>query len=180
MDGLNLFCQVRIEIIMSPKAELFMPNEQIVKVIWPSITAWATGRWIGLIWGRALAKGPIVAFCVGLFLAPLAALVYFWRLRPRRCRRYIVTNQRIVVAEGILPRVIEEAPWSEITRMELVTHPGQAALRAGDVHVYASDRILLRLRGVSLVENFLHMCRQTQQACLTVPTLRQIHSSPTA
>lgn len=153
---------------MSSETKLFMPNEQVVKVNWPSITAWPLGCWIGRVWGSSLAKGPLAACCAGFLLAPLAALLYLWRLRPRRCRRYIVTNERILVVEGLLPRVVDEVSWSEITQMEVVARPGQAALRAGDVAVYGGDRLLLRLAGVSLVENFVRICRRTQKACLMV------------
>jgi hypothetical protein len=155
---------------MSNEVKLFMPNEQVVKVVWPSIAAWPLGCWIGRVWGNALAKGPVAACCAGFLLAPLAALVYLWRLRPRRCRRYIVTNERILIVEGLLPRVVGEVSWSEVTQMETVPRPGQAALRAGDVEVYSSDRVLLRLAGVSLVENFVRLCRRTQKAALMVPS----------
>lgn len=155
---------------MSSETKLFMPNEQVVKVVWPSIAAWSIGCWIGRVWGNSLAKGPVAACCAGFLLAPLAALVYFWRLRPRRCRRYIVTNERILIVEGLLPRIVQEALWSEVTRMEVVPRPGQMALRAGDVDVYGGDRLLLRLPGVSLVENFVRMCQRTQKACLMVAT----------
>jgi len=158
---------------MSSEVKLFMPNEQVVKIVWPSIAAWPLGCWIGRVWGSSLAKGPIVACCTGLLLAPLAALVYLWRLRPTRCRRYIVTNERILIVEGLLPRIVDEVSWAEVTQMEIVPRPGQAALRAGDVDVYGGDRVLLRLAGVSLVENFVRMCRRTQKAALMVSALRQ-------
>jgi len=153
---------------MASSTDFLKFDEQVVKVVWPSIAAWRLGRWIGRIWGRALARGPVAAFFVGFFLAPLAALVYFWRLRPKRCRRYFVTNERILVVEGILGRVVEEAPWSRITGMEIVILPGQAALGAADVHIYEGDRVVLRLPGVSFVENFIRVCQRTQQACLMV------------
>ncbi len=150
-----------------------MPNEQVVKVVWPSITAWPLGRWVGRVWGWGLARGPLAALCVGFFLAPVAALVYLWRLRPRRCRRYLVTSERLLLVEGLVGRVVRDAPWSQITRLEVVTRPGQAALQAGDVHVYEEDRVLFTLPGVSLVENFIRICRRTQQAKLSVSQLQQ-------
>jgi len=162
---------------MASVTDFLRVDEQVVKVVWPSIAAWPLGRWIGRVWGGALARGPVVAFFAGFFLAPLAALVYFWRLRPKRCRRYLVTNGRILVLEGILGRVVEEAAWSQITRIEIVTLPGQAALRAGDVHIYEGDRIVLRLPGVSLVENFVRVCRRTQQACLMVASIQKRRAS---
>jgi len=152
---------------------MLMPNEQVVKVVWPSITAWPLGRWVGRVWGWALARGPLAALCAGFFLAPVAALVYLWRLRPRRCRRYLVTSERLLLVEGLIARVVWDAPWSQISRLEVVTHPGQVALQAGDVQVYEGDRMLFTLPGVSLVENFIRICHRTQQAKLQVSQLRE-------
>lgn len=82
-----------------------------------------------------------------------------------------------MVVEGLLGRVVEEAPWSQITRIEIVTRPGQTALRAADVEIYQGDRLSLRLPGVSLVENFVRMCRGTQQACLMVANIQKRRAS---
>lgn len=84
-----------------------------------------------------------------------------------------MTSERLLLVEGLIARVVWDAPWSQISRLEVVTHPGQVALQAGDVQVYEGDRMLFTLPGVSLVENFIRICHRTQQAKLQVSQLRQ-------
>lgn len=149
------------------------PEEHIVKTVWPSIAAFRFGRWIGRVWERAVSKGPWAAVLAGLFLAPLAAVVYLWRLRPGHARRYVVTDRRVVVMEGIIPKEVAAIGWDELDRIEAQPQPGQAALRAADIVFFKGDQPVLVLPGVSLAENFVRLCRRTRQAFLDIKALRQ-------
>lgn len=151
--------------------ELLSADEWVIKVAWPSIGAFALGRWVGRVWGRSLRFGPVIGCVVGLALAPVAALIYLYRIRPRRCRWYVVTNQRILTLQGVVGRVVAEVPWDRLERIEVEVLPGQAALRAGDVLVYAEENEVVRLPGVPLPENFVRVCRRTHQAWQAIKSL---------
>lgn len=151
--------------------ELLSDDERLIKVVWPSIGAFALGRWVGRVWGGSLRFGPVIGCVVGLVLSPIAALVYLYRVRPRRCRWYVVTDQRILMLEGVVGRVLAEVPWERVERIEVQLLPGQAALRAGNVLVYAGDDGVVHLPGVPLPENFVRVCRRTQQARQAIKAL---------
>jgi len=153
--------------------EIRQPEEHVVKTVWPSIAAFRLGRWIGRVWERAVSKGPWAAILAGVFLAPLAAAAYLWRLRPGGARRYVVTDRRVIIMEGIIPKEVAAVGWDEVDRIDAQPQPGQAALRAADVVFFKGDQPVLVLPGVSLAENFVRLCRRTRQAFLDIEALRQ-------
>ena len=72
--------------------------------IWPTIGATAPGRWVGQLSGLRLGWG---FFTLGKLLAlatiPLSLAVFCWQLMPGVCRRYVLTNRRVLVKRGLKP-----------------------------------------------------------------------------
>ena len=69
--------------------------------VWPTIAATALGRLVGRLCGASLGRG---FFTLGKLLAlatiPASLTVFLWQLLPLVCRRYTLTNRRIMVQKG--------------------------------------------------------------------------------
>ena len=74
------------------------------KIVWPTIAATALGRLVGRLsairlgWGEFFTLGKLLAVAT----LPLSLLVYFWQLTPYGCRRYMLTNRRIIIRKGLM------------------------------------------------------------------------------
>jgi hypothetical protein len=100
--------------------------------------------------------------------------VFCWQLMPYVCRRYAVTNRRIVIRRGLLPVDERWIDLDEFDSIAIEVLPGQAWLHAGDVIFKWSGSEVLRLPGVSRPEVFRQACLRAQQALLSVrDVLRQ-------
>ena len=70
--------------------------------VWPGIGSMAAGRWVGQLAGSRLGYG---FFTLGKLLAlatiPVSLTLYLWRLMPGFCRRYTLTNGRLIVQHGL-------------------------------------------------------------------------------
>lgn len=148
-------------------------DERLIKTFWPSIGAFALGKWIGKMWEKALRRGWVVRLAAGLVLAPLAMITYLWRIRPSGMRRYMITDRRVVILRGLIPKQETGISWEEVDRIEAQPQPGQDVFRAADVVFFREDRPVLILPGVSLAENFVRICRRTRQAYLEVQAVRR-------
>ena len=147
-----------------------MAPESTVAVVWPGIAATRAGRLLGR-WcavekglGRAFTLGRLLA----LLTAPLSLALYFWRLAPRVCRRYRLTDRRVVVLEGISAAEGPCAALDAFDAIDVDVLPGQAWLRAGDLVFKREGRELLRLPGVPHPEVFRGLCLRTRDSLLAV------------
>jgi hypothetical protein len=138
--------------------------------VWPTIGATAAGRWVGRL--AAVQAGFGGFFTLGklgaLATIPISLAVFCWQLLPYVCRRYAVTNRRIVIRKGL--RALEDR-WIRLDEFEAIaieTLPGQAWLRCGEVVFRRGGSELLRLSGVSRPEVFRRACLKAQMALLSV------------
>jgi hypothetical protein len=169
----------------SPIAGVHPPavREATVAVVWPSIAAGRRGRLLGRIsgnrWGFRLFGVPLTcgsAFAV--LTAPLAALLYLGWKAPRwpllvigpqnpRCRRYRVTNRRVLVERPLENDTPAEAQVAldafDDIRIEVLE--GQGWFNAGDLVLLASGQERLRLAGVPRPATFRQILLKTQRAC---------------
>ncbi|MCE5302999.1 MAG: hypothetical protein LLF97_07805 [Planctomycetaceae bacterium] len=137
------------------------------KVVWPTIGALRAGRFVGQLSGLRLGFG---IFTVGNLLAlatiPLSLVVFCWQLMPFVCRRYALTNRRIIVRKGLSA---VDGPWISLDDFDAIkvdVLPGQAWLHAGDLVFLHHEHEVLRLAGVPRPETF-------RQVCLTAHTAHQ-------
>ena len=74
------------------------------KVVWPTIGATSLGRLVGRLasvrlgWGKFFTLGKLLA----LATLPLSLAVFGWQLTPYGCRRYMLTNRRIIIRKGLM------------------------------------------------------------------------------
>ncbi len=102
---------------------------------------------------------PVTLLCLGIALVAwlMAAPFYFLRVVPFLGRRYLLTNQRLVIqkypAKGIQP--IQEVKLTEIRRVQVVPGSEMPFYLAADLTILGeADKPLMTLPGVPEFENF--------------------------
>jgi hypothetical protein len=145
-------------------------TEVTCKVIWPTIGAIWAGRWVGRLaavrlgWGKFFALGKLLA----LATIPVSLAVFAWQLMPYVCRRYAVTNRRIIIRRGLMALDERWIGLDEFDSIEIEELPGQQWLCAGDLVFRHGDLEVLRLAGVPRPETVRRMCLTSQQALVSV------------
>ena len=150
--------------------------EVTCKVVWPTIGAYRAGRIVGQLaavpigWGEFFTLGKLLAIAA----IPLSLVVYAWQLMPFVCRRYTLTNRRIIVRKGLSAVDGRWISLDEFDSIDVEVLPGQKWLRAGDLIFRRGGTQVLRLAGVSRPEVFRQVCLTAQNALVSVQTvLRQ-------
>jgi hypothetical protein len=155
-----------------PIAGVVAPDlaEVTCKVVWPTIGATRLGRVVGQAGAVRVGFGEF--FTLGKLLAlamiPLALVVFAWQLMPYVCRRYVLSNRRIIIRRGLMP--IDEQ-WLELDEFETVdveVLPGQEWLHTGDVVFRRSGKEVLRLSGVPRPVMFQRLCQTSKTAAISV------------
>jgi len=143
-------------------------TEVTCKVVWPTIGATRAGRFVGrsaavrLGWGEFFTLGKLLA----LATIPIALAVFAWQLMPCVCRRYALSNRRIIVRKGLMPVDEHWIGLDEFDTVEVEILPGQEWLHAGEIVFKRAGNEILRLSGVPRPEIFQHVC-QTAKTALT-------------
>ena len=149
--------------------------ETTVMVVWPTIGATATGRLVGE-WA-AIETGLGRFFTLGKLLAlltiPVSLAVFFWQLMPYVCRRYRLSDRRIIVQKGLSAAEGESIALDEFDAVEVEVLPGQAWLHSGDLVFRRGGTEVFRLPGVSRPDVLRHVCLKTQNAMLSVRQVLQ-------
>jgi hypothetical protein len=147
--------------------------EVTCKVVWPTIGATRAGRLVGQLADVRIGLGRF--FTVGKLLAlatiPVSVAVFGWQLMPYVCRRYAVTNRRIIIRKGLKP--IDER-WIDLDEFETIDVeilPGQRWLHTGDLIFRHAGQEVLRLSGVSRPEIFRRVCLSAREALVSVRTV---------
>lgn len=140
------------------------------KIVWPTIAATALGRLVGRLSAIRLGWGEI--FTLGKLLAvatlPLSLLVYFWQLTPYGCRRYMLTNRRIIIRKGLMAVDQRWIGFEEFDTIDIEVLPGQEWLHAGDLVLRRGGAEVLRLAGIPRPETVRHLCLNMRMALLSV------------
>jgi len=152
-------------------------REATLKIVWPTIGATRAGRLVGRLCAVKTGIGPYLTLGKLLALAtiPLTLCLFFWQLLPGVCRRYRLTNRRMVVQKG-LGRLVEESAigLDQFDAVEIEVLPGQDWLRAGELLFLSNGQERLRLSGVPRPEVFRQGCLKARTALLSVgEVLRQ-------
>ncbi|MEK6247790.1 MAG: hypothetical protein N2C12_06390 [Planctomycetales bacterium] len=139
--------------------------------VWPTITALSTppfgrlGNTLGKMYSIKAGIGPV--FTVGNMLVlmsiPVALQMFFFSLLPGICRRYRLTNRRVIVERR---KFSFSSPWVEemavaldnFDDIEIVIMPGQDWYPAGDLVFRKGQVETFRLLGVSRPETFRQTC----------------------
>jgi hypothetical protein len=149
--------------------------EVTCKVVWPTIGATRAGRLVGRLADMRIGLGEF--FTLGKLLAlatiPISVAVFCWQLMPYVCRRYALTNRRIIIRKGLMPMDEQWIDLDEFEAIDLEVLPGQQWLHAGNLIFRRGGREVLRLSGVSRPEVFRHVCQTAQAALLSVRKVLQ-------
>jgi hypothetical protein len=143
--------------------------EVTCKVVWPTIAATRAGRLVGRLAAVRVGWG---FFTLGKLLAlatiPLSLTIFGWQLMPFVCRRYTLTNRRIIIRKGLLGVDGRWISLDDFDSIRIEVLPGQEWFHAGDLVFLHGDHEVLRLAGVSRPEGFRHVCLTARAALLSV------------
>jgi hypothetical protein len=163
---------------MPQPAAGLMPSdiaEVTCKVVWPTIGATAAGRLVGRLADVRIGVGRF--FTLGKLLAlatiPISVAVFAWQLMPYVCRRYALTNRRIIIRKGLMPVDERWIDLDEFETIDLEILPGQHWLHAGNLIFRHGGQEVLHLAGVSRPEIFRHVCQSARDALLSVRNVVQ-------
>ena len=162
---------------LSPSAPA-LPRETLISTVWPTIGATAAGRFVG-----ALANIRIgwMFFTVGNLMAlatiPISVTVFCWQLLPIVCRRYALTNRRIVIQKGLSAVEGPCIRLDEFDAIEVRVRIGQKWLRTGELIFLRNDEEVFHLSGVGRPEIFRTVCLKARTALVA---MREINQQPAA
>jgi len=158
---------------MSQPVPAAMPSdlaEVTCKVVWPTIGATRIGRLVGRL--AAIRVGFGEFFTLGKLMAlatiPLSLTAFAWQLMPCVCRRYALSNRRIIVRKGLMPVDYRWISLDEFDSVDVEVLPGQQWLHAGDVIFKRAGNEILRLPGVSRPDVFRQVCLTSRNALVDV------------
>ncbi len=144
-------------------------EEKPLQVIWPSIAAFRSGRWIGRVAQLQWGIGPILT--AGNLLAvlsiPLALGLFLWKLLPYVCQRYLITTHRVVVLRGLKPEEERAIAWEQFDQLRVEQLPGQQWFNAGELVFFEQGREVFRLSGVLHPETVLRSCSKAKVALVS-------------
>jgi hypothetical protein len=124
-------------------------SEAMIREVWPSIMDASAG--IASLSGKLIRS---------VFLAPfgwmLNGLLFGKKLAPIVCKRYTLTNRRLMVRRGWKPAPIHEVALQDIDEVRLVPDSYDAFYRSGDLQVFSGGKEVLKLTGVPDPESFRH------------------------
>jgi hypothetical protein len=123
--------------------------EARIREAWPSVTAHGAG--VPRL-ARSLMRTVVLAPLGWALLAPLFAL----RLAPFVCKRYTLTNRRLMVQRGLKPAPSQEVALAEIDDVRLVEGSRDDFYRSATLEVVSKGRVVLTLPGVPEPEGFRH------------------------
>jgi hypothetical protein len=141
-------------------------NEVTIMTVWPSIAVRPWGRW----WGRRYVNknGLGTFFTWGklwmLVSIPFALGLFMRGISPVVCRRYRLTNRRVIIQRGLKP--VDEA-WiglDEFDSIDVEVLPGHEWYPAGELIFRRGTVEVFRLSGVSRPEPFRHTCLKAQRS----------------
>lgn len=154
------------------------PDESTVMVVWPSIAAFAVGRWVGQLAGIRAGYGiATVGNLLALLTIPISLVVFVWRLLPGAIRRYRLTTTRILVQRGIVPVEERSVGLDEFEAIEIEFLPGQRWLRAGELVFKRNGSEVFRLSGVPHPLPFQQVCLKTRSALIAVQKALEIEAT---
>lgn len=145
-------------------------GEITVMTVWPTIAATRPGRWLGRLYGMNVGISrflPLGRFWMFVTI-PVALVLFCWLFMPWLCRRYRLTNRRLVIQKGLSAVDGPSVALDAFDAIEVAVLPGQEWFPAGDLVFLRDGCEVFRVRGVGRPDIFRRTCLKTQQALLSV------------
>jgi hypothetical protein len=122
-------------------------GEAMIREVWPTVMDVSTAV-------ASLSS----KFMKSVFLAPLGwmlnLLLFGKKFAPVVCKRYTLTNRRLMVQRGWKPAPIHEVALKDIDDVRLEGESYDAFYRSGNLDVMSQGKVLLKLTGVPEPESF--------------------------
>lgn len=138
--------------------------EVTIMTVWPSMAGSELGRALGRAYAINAGVGIIrVGRLIALASIPLALAIYFWNLRPWGCRRYRLTNRRVIIQKGMRRFDERWVALDDFDSIQVVILPGQEWYRAGELIFNKGQVETFRLHGVKSPQAFRSTCLAAQR-----------------
>lgn len=145
-------------------------KETTVMITWPSLGGSALGQTLGGLYSIRAGFGNILTIgnLIALASIPLALPLFFLNILPWSCRRYRITNRRVVVEKGLNAKVDKEVSLDNFDSVDVEILAGQAWYPCGNL-IFSKNKIeTFRLDGVRDPESFRQACLKTQRGYIGV------------
>jgi hypothetical protein len=123
-------------------------GEAVIRVAWPSVTVFSGVASLGRILMRSIIGAPLG----WLLLAP----IYFLKILPFVGRRYILTNQRVMIGRGIKAQPSQQVPLADIEDVRLQEGSSDPFYRTATLEIWSKGQVILRLPGMPEPHGFRH------------------------
>jgi hypothetical protein len=124
-------------------------GEGRIREAWPSLLGVAPGP---AALGKKLVQSWFLTPVGWLVLAPLFAL----KFAPFVCKRYTLTNRRLMIRKGLKPVAVSEVPLDQIDEVRLDPAQVDPFFVSGTLEIVSKGQVVLTLPGVPEPEGFRH------------------------
>jgi PH (Pleckstrin Homology) domain-containing protein len=126
-------------------------KEAIIREAFPSVVASPLpGAKAGARLGRMLNRSIIGAPLAWALLIP----PYFAKVMPFLAKRYTITNRRVMIRRGLLPKATHEVALSDIEDIHIHKNADSDFYREGTLEIISNGKPALTLEGVPEPESF--------------------------
>ncbi len=150
-------------------------EEVTVMTVFPSMGATPFGRFIGRLCGVQWGIGKF--FTLGklfaLLLIPVALIYFFWRLSPWACRRYRLTNRRLIVHRWLGSQELRSIPLDGFDQIDVEVLPGQEWFPCGNLIFRKGPILVFELEGVREPDVVQHAILKAARSYQAVQKVRQ-------
>jgi hypothetical protein len=123
-------------------------GEAIIRQVWPSVARFPPVAGLGRILTRSIIGAPVA----WLMMAPF----YFVKILPGVATRYTLTNRRLMIQRGLMPKATKELELAAIQGVRVKRDGNSDFYRAGDLEILSQNQVVLILPGVPEPESFRH------------------------
>lgn len=125
--------------------------EAIIREVFPSVVASPLpGAKAGARLGRILNRSIIGAPLAWALLIP----PYFAKVMPFLAKRYTLTNRRVMIRRGLLPKPTHEVALADIEDVHIHKDADSDFYREGTIEIMSGGKPVLTLEGVPEPESF--------------------------
>lgn len=145
-------------------------KEVCVMKVWPSISAYPSGRFLGRLYSIRWPEIYIfrLGHLIGLASVPHALALYFFKVLPFVGMRYQLTNRRVVIQRGLKGVDDNFIELDRFDDVKVMVRSGQEWFHAGDLVFTLGGVETFRLEGVSRPEGFRQNCMKAHLAFVGV------------
>ncbi len=122
-------------------------GEALIRETWPTVVRYQAG--LSRV-GERLMKTIVLAPLGWLLMGPL----FLRKFMPFLCKRYTLTNRRLMIQRGLKPHPVEEIPLADIDDVRPVEGTYDSFYLSGDLEVVSGGQARMKLIGVAEPESF--------------------------